>query len=239
MKRQLVASAALKLRLKKVNAPEILFRNYFERVCEGVTKVDCGEPKKVKADKPYVFYDQNKNKVVMWGNMMTFTKNKALPQRCTKPCKWCKNKFTTQPIGLPIAYEPENREPKMVEAFVAYLKGANLVLDDGTDHFITEGLFCDDPCMFAYCLDKISSTGLPKYKKALNLIPLLQIKLYGHIKDIVPADHWETLIDYGGSQTITEFRAKNKPTQLTETVNVKRPFMYSSSTYYQEKPIKI
>ena len=236
---------AQKLILHKIKIEEFLAKNYFEQKrseSEEITKVECIstiEPRKSKTEKPFVFLNQNKLKIVMWGNMMAITKGMALPNRSTKPCWWCRHKFGGFPIGLPISYESEMRDDKMKEMYIEYLKQYNLVLNEGTDHFITEGLFCSMPCMKAYCFEMITITKLAKYKKAMNLMTLLQIKLYGNIQDIKPADSWRILIEYGVHKSIHDFRNDTQNLEYTETVNVKRPFMYSSSTYFHEKHVKI
>jgi len=235
-----------KFTLHKMKIEEFLNKNYFDlknkddKVAEEITKVECvTEPRKPKTEKPFMFLDQNKLKIVMWGNMMAITKGAALQPRSTKPCWWCRNKFTGFSLGLPISYENDTRDEKMKEMYLDYLKQYNLVLTEGTDYFNTEGLFCCIACMKAYCFERITLTKLAKYKKALNLITLLQIKVYGDIQDIKPADSWKMLTEYGGHKSISEFRNDVHLLEYTETVNSRRPFMYSSSTYFQEKHVKI
>lgn len=184
------------------------------------------------------FIDPNKEKIKLWVNMYDISQNEVLPRYTNKPCWWCRSTFSYHPIGCPIKYNSNNVSELKKKRISKKLSDANLTIEEGIDYFETEGVFCTFPCVKAYILDKLSKSGLINYKKSLALLSQLYTKLTGEIRIMPTASSWKMLIEYGGHLTPEEFRASTGVLHYTETVNIKRPLMYCSSMYFQEKRVK-
>jgi hypothetical protein len=91
-------------------------------------------------------------------------------------CWWCKNTFTTPKVSLPEQYY--------------------------NDTFYCIGNFCSYNCPKSYNLD-LNDTLVWKRESLLNL---LYYQTYSEFKNIIPAPHWITLKEYGGTLSIEEFR---------------------------------
>lgn len=195
--------------------------------------------KSKKSKRSLMFLDPHKSTVKLWGNMIDMAQGGALPRYTTKPCWWCRSTFNSHPIGCPTRYNPEKSPGPERDRILKRFREANLPLDCGTDFFETEGVFCTFPCVKAYILDQLSRTKSPKYKRALTLLTLLYSKLMGQITIIPTAGTWKVLTEWGGHLTPQEFRAATGLLEYIETVNSRRPYMYSTSTYVQEKRIRV
>jgi hypothetical protein len=145
------------------------------------------------------------------------------------PCWWDRHTFVTKPIGCPIRYFHEQGaeiEKRVREKFKQYNYNT-----DAIDFFETEGVFCSFPCVKAYIIDKGNKQ---KYKESLTLLTLLHSKVFGKVLSIPPAGSWKLLKEYGGHLDITSFRNTSGRVEYTETVNVRRPYMFCSSEYIEE-----
>jgi hypothetical protein len=91
-------------------------------------------------------------------------------------CWWCKNYFDTPSVQLPEDYY--------------------------NDTFYCIGNFCSYNCSKSYNLD-LNDTLVWKRESLLNL---LYYQTYGEFKNIIPAPHWITLKEYGGTLSIEELR---------------------------------
>ena len=91
-------------------------------------------------------------------------------------CWWCKNCFNSPAVQLPEDYYNET--------------------------FFCIGNFCSFSCMKSYNLDLNDSLSW----KRESLINLLYYMTYSEYKDINPAPHWITLVEYGGNLSIEQFR---------------------------------
>lgn len=91
-------------------------------------------------------------------------------------CWWCRHSFNNQPTQLPEDYYNET--------------------------FYCIGHFCSYNCAKAYNLE-LNDTNLWKRESLLQFMYLLT---YSNNKTINPAPSWMTLIDYGGTLTIEQFR---------------------------------
>ena len=197
-----------------------------------------------RSKKAMNFIDPNKEKIRLWVNMVDIYTNGALPRYTTKKCFGnCRSKFKSHPIGCPLRYNciSEDKSSKVSkldrERIVNKFKEANLP-DDTTDFFETEGIFCTFPCIKAYILDQLSRTKSPKYKKSLTLLTLLYLKLVGVICTIPTAGSWKLTTDWGGHMSPPEYRSTTGLLEYTETVNIRRPYMFCSSNWIREKRIK-
>ncbi len=186
-----------------------------------------------------MFLDPHKSLVKLWGNMIDISQGESLPRYTTKPCWWCRSTFNSHPIGCPIKYNPEKSSGIDKDRMLERLQKLNLPATAGTDFFETEGLFCTFPCVKAYILDQISRTKSPKYKKSLTILTLLYMKLMGNVVIIPTAPTWKVITDWGGHLSPQEFRASTGLLEYSETVNIRRPYMYSTSAYIQEKRVRV
>lgn len=182
------------------------------------------------------FFDSRKSKIKLWGNMIDIAQNGALPLYTTKPCWWCRSTFKTLVLGCPIFYY-NSEDPAKKSLVLEHFQEGNLPTDCGTDFFGTEGIFCSFTCIKSYILDEISRTKMSRYQKALTLLTLLRLKLTGELAVTPTADSWKVLIDWGGHLTPSEFRASTGLLEYKNTVNIRRPYMYSTSAYIQERRV--
>lgn len=193
-----------------------------------------------KNKRSMLFTDQHKNQSRMYANMIDITQSGPLPRSTSKPCWWCRHSFNTLPVGCPIKYHPPTHINAIDKSrFVEHLSSMNISpVDNSTDFFETEGLFCSLSCTKAYILDQLAKTESPKYKTSLGLISLLRFKMEG-VKDTVSVSpSWKMLIEYGGPLNIQEYRSSVGFTEYVETTNLRRPYLFSSSQYFKEKKIR-
>ena len=97
-------------------------------------------------------------------------------------CWWCCHHFDNVPIGFPIKY------------------------NDNTKKFLVKGCFCGVGCLLAY--HKSSQRKLSDSSNSYSLIKFMYTKLYGKsvFDNLNLAPPRESLIDFGGTLTIDEFR---------------------------------
>lgn len=91
-------------------------------------------------------------------------------------CFWCRHDFNHPGLEMPEDYYNET--------------------------FFCSGYYCSWNCMKAHNIDLNDSNS----SKRESLINLMYYKTYGHFKDIISAGSWMILDDYGGYQSIDEFR---------------------------------
>jgi hypothetical protein len=191
--------------------------------------------KSKKSKRSIMFLDPHRCKVKFWGTMSDLTLNGPLPRYTNNPCWWCRNKFSSHPIGCPIRYNYQKNSGIDKERIEEVMTDLNLSLENGNDFFETEGMFCTFPCVKAYIIDQIARTKSATYRKALTLLTLLYFKLIGTLEKIPIAGTWKLTTDWGGHMSPLEFRASNGILEYTETVNTKRPYMFCSSNLIKEK----
>jgi hypothetical protein len=194
--------------------------------------------KSKKSKRSIMFLDPHRCKVKFWETMIDLTSNGPLPRYTNNPCWWCRNKFSTHPIGCPIRYNYQKNTGLDKERIEERMEDLNLPLDQGNDFFETEGVFCTFPCVKAYIIDQISRTKSPNYRKALTLLTLLYLKLMGSLDPIPTAGTWKLTSEWGGHMSPLEFRSSNGVLEYIETVNTKRPYMFCSSNLIKEKRLK-
>jgi hypothetical protein len=189
-----------------------------------------------KDKRVYFFLDTRKIKNKLWSNMFDVTNSGPLPAVTNKPCWWCRHSFQTKPIGCPLKYYSYDADDINSIRFREKLEKEGFPTET-TDLFETEGYFCSFPCCKAYI---ISQRGNIKYKESSSLLSLLFITFYGSQKSLptITAPSWKLLKEYGGHLSIQEFRSSFGQLEYQETVNVRRPYMFSSSQYISEHKLK-
>lgn len=198
-----------------------------------------------KENKTMVFSDVNKEQIRYYINMIDSIHDDVVPRFTNAPCWWCRSPFKSNSVACPIRYcrdlspDDEGIDALNYKRIQEKLKQANLP-SDTNDFFETEGLFCSFPCVKAYIIDQLSRTKSGKYKRALTLLTFMYQKLMNpdNVAVIPSAPHWKMLSDYGGHLTVDEFRLIHGNYEYEETVNVKRPYMYTCSSYFQERRVK-
>lgn len=180
----------------------------------------------------YYFHDSTKAKAKFWVNMYDPHSNGPIQRYTTLPCWWCRATFKWHPIGCPIEYSPscDGAKKKMFDAHLASMS----LKSDTSDFFIVEGIFCSFPCVKSYIADQCSRNTGSKYKDACTNLTLLYQKLYGATDDIPYAGSWKALKEWGGHLTIDEFRQTFGRLMYEETPNIRRPYIYCSSSYIKE-----
>ena len=156
------------------------------------------------------FLDFTKSRTTTRLTMHDYLMYGPLPIRTDLNCWWCRHPFKTSPLGVPIRYEAKKEE----------------------DYFETDGVFCSFPCCLAYIYDNPKT---PLYREADVHLHHLYYKIYGKYRKIEPAPTWKILKDYGGHLSIREFRENFTDMIYTITLNVKRPYMFTTGTYIEEK----
>lgn len=229
------------------NTPTTLISiNESGQVCSsGVTRsnIHLRTPQKQgsrKNKRSMIFMNQYKNQSRMYAIMIDITQNGALPRMTNKPCWWCRSSFTSIPVGCPIRYNKNTPGSEEAKNFEAYLKSLNIAYDGSNDFFETEGIFCTLSCTKAYILDQMQRTSGPKYRDSLLLLNLIKFKTDPQNKDeIVTAPSWKLIDEWGGHLTPKQYRDSFGLIEYKETINMRRPLLYSTSQYFQEKRIKV
>lgn len=186
------------------------------------------------------FFDSKKNKVKFWPVMIDITQKAGLPIYTNKPCRYCHHCFSSHPIGCPIKYNKFSDDKN--ETIIEYFKKYNLNFDT-TDFFETEHIFCSWPCLKAYILNCLSiNPNSNKYMNSLSYMTLMFKKIHDikGVPDKIPTAGPIEIIDtYGGHLTIDEFRSSFGILNYEETVNTRRPYMFSSSAYVEEIKVNV
>lgn len=197
-----------------------------------------------KNKRSMIFMSQYKNQCRMYAVMIDIVQNGALPRMTNKPCWWCRSTFSSIPVGCPIKYNKNTPGSTDAKRFEDYLKSINIASDGTNDFFETEGLFCTLSCAKAYALDQLQRSGSSKYKDSLTLLDLIHhktLQLEGNVDataHIHAAPSWRMIDEWGGHLTPREFRESFGLVEYRDTINVRRPMLYSTAQYYQEKKIK-
>lgn len=136
-------------------------------------------------------------------------------------CYWCKNPFSSQPIGCPIKYVPN----KAVKKYHSHISQSTYTINENVtskrarklnetddndvelckgEYYETDGVFCSFDCILAYILDN-------KHDRLYDQSQMLLTKMYNTIMGtrqgvITPAPHWRLLDQYGGHLSIVKFR---------------------------------
>jgi len=237
------------LTLKNIDASQILIRHYGSTFSDHETEIpetslevekeiDIADLLKEKSPRCIYFLDNHKQKMKYWVNMIDVTQGMALPMYTTKPCWWHRAPFKTHPLGIPIRYSPHHQEGLEKNRLDERFQELNYS-SETNEFFETIGMVCSFPCMKAYILDQLSRNRSSRFKESLTLMTLLYSKMFGKIITIPTAPPWKIQIDWGGHLTPKEYTSTFGRLEYTETVNVRRPYMFSSSGYIQETRVRL
>jgi hypothetical protein len=172
-------------------------------------------------------------------------------------CYWCRNPFTSSPIGCPIKYVSNNivksyyseisKDTYVIKENISTLKKDTILQNDIFDsnkynidisengYFETDGIFCSFNCCKAFIKDNKHNI---LYENSENLL----IKLYKDINKpiddnilINPAPSWRLLREYGGHLNILQFRENfNKSTFEFDGI-IKKNLFKPIGMLYEEK----
>jgi hypothetical protein len=192
--------------------------------------------------------------------MINFYNNKNIEDMKGYNCYWCRNTFSTMPIGCPINYvsskatksyhsEVSKDDYVIKENITRYKKKiftedktlfmsknkANIIVDKD-EYYLVDSIFCSFNCCKAYIQDNKHNN---LYEHSDNLL----IKLYKDMNDhsiknikINPAPHWRLLREYGGHLTIEQFRENFNKSTYDFHGNIKSKILFKPLGYlYEEK----
>jgi hypothetical protein len=153
-------------------------------------------------------------------------------------CWSCRSKFYGPAWGCPLEYSKVNKGSKEYDSVMKVLKCRNIKpTEDSIDFFYAEGIMCSKECVKTYILEKLSMhNGSAKYSSALTLLSLLVKRMTGEDNaDIVPRhDIWKLSKEWGGKTDMEDLRESTASVEFIETVNIRRPLLYSNSQYIRE-----
>lgn len=212
-------------------------------------------------DKLFSYFDESKKTHRCFCTMINNV-NEQLPLKTTCHCYWCRNPFSSIPIGVPIKYIHsqsiksyyseitkdtykirENISTKKrieLEKMLESQKTSNNETDtydisvDKKEYYITDGMFCSFNCAYAYFLDNEHKS---EYTLSKSLLTKMYEQLFSTDFTIFPAPNWQLLIQYGGHLTIDEFRDQFNKIEYIDLENrfTTKPLQYTSSKIYEQK----
>lgn len=172
------------------------------------------------------FLDESKRIRKCQVSMIDFNSGKNLDLKKRYKCFWDKNYIpeNVTPIGCPIKYIAskakktyhseiskekytivENVSVKKVDS-LKKVGDIQIVIEDN-DYYETDGIFCSFNCCMAYILDpENKNKNIYRQSESLVLKMYYDINMDDNNLEIIPAPHWRTLEDFGGTSTIEEFR---------------------------------
>jgi hypothetical protein len=184
--------------------------------------------------------DAKKNYTKMYAGMHDISICGPLPHATNIPCWNCRRNFSTPPLGIPINFIKFHHLSKDKEMWAMYLKDNNYVgsccshenqIQNIDGYFETEGVVCSWECMKNYILENSKSS---LYKDSINLMHLLHGMLTGGKElNCNRGASWRVLKEWGGHIDSKNYNDSVKMSKFFDTVNVRRPLMFSLSRYYE------
>lgn len=199
----------MSIKIKNVDVVSLINQHYIK-----------SNNKSSKTDSAIYVFDSYKNKIRYWGNMIDNC-GQPLPKKTSIPCRWCRSKFDTVPIGCPIKYVKNMK-------ISTNIRDMNVLNEEKTSFFETEGVFCSFPCVKSYIRDKKS---LIRYKNSYGLLTMMVRQITGSFAPIPFASSWEMIKEHGGHLSIQQFRKSFDKIEYIESVNTR---MYSSCCLFYE-----
>lgn len=171
------------------------------------------------------FLDDNKDKVDNI-TMIDYLTMENLPERVDLKCFWCRNNFDWMPLGCPLKYNSSQLEKTYysditkdnytIKENISCNKrdllqnkiqnGKNTIKIFEREYYETDGIFCSFNCCLAFIIENKHNS---LYKHSKNLLKKIYFDVFGALPvNLLPSPSWRLLKEYGGNQTITEFRKK-------------------------------
>ena len=211
-------------------------------------------------NKLYTFLDESKRQHRCVCTMVD-TQHARLPTKTSNCCFWCRNSFTTMPIGVPMEYVHSQTIKKYYSEITKdyyeirenissskreYLEKNKKDNDDDNnnnditvdicknEYYITDGLFCSFNCALAFINDNESN---PEYNLSKSLLIKMYEDLFKTECNIFAAPHWRLLQQYGGHLSIDEYREHFNKIEYIDLQNrfVEPPQFFNSSKIYEQK----
>ena len=208
-----------------------------------VVEITDEEPSVISNKEAEYFLDSKKRKVKLWPIMKDVTSNGTLPLYTNKPCRNCHHPYVTHPVGCPIKYYPHDPiiSTGAHMSMHDFIKKNNFS-SDTTEYFETQYMFCSFPCVKSFILDMLAKNSLSsRYGNSLTYLTLMFMKMNSYdsesrngVTHIPKADSIDNLIVYGGHLTIDEYRLSFGNMVYNETISIKKPIMFATSSYVEE-----
>nr|AHA12069.1 very late transcription factor [Giant Blood Marseillevirus] len=168
--------------------------------------------------------------------MKDMVKGIFLPLTKDEPCHWCREPSHTMCYAVPLKYHKHRKSGIHAERMKEHFRLYNLPTDHKNDHFETEGIFCGRGCVKAVIEDELQKKPY-FYRKSLGLLTIMGTKIDGSLSKVVSSPHWRLLKKWGGFLTIEDFRANSSLKRYEISPNTKRPYMYCTGRYVEERDI--
>ena len=190
--------------------------------------------------KVFSYFDESKKEhrciITMIDNL-----GKPLPEKTNMCCFWCRNSFSSIPIGCPISFVPSElikdyyseitKDRYVIRENITKRKRKEIenILDkinidqtnkkfiiEKKEYFITDGIFCSFNCCQSFIADNRLN---PMYNSSLNLLLIMYQICFKSNIEILCAPSWRLLKEYGGHLTIEEFRDNFDKVQYNDLGN--------------------
>ena len=183
-----------------------------------ITKID---KLSINANKNFYSYlDESKKNHRCAVSMFNYV-GKQLPEKTNICCFWCKNRFSSIPIGCPIKYIPHEivktylseitKDKYVIRQNISNNKKKELLNDQNDkieiiskNYFQTDGIFCSFNCCLSF-IEKNKKDFTYYYSKSL-LLKMFKLYFPNNNINLQKAPNWRLLKDYGGHLSIEEFR---------------------------------
>jgi len=210
--------------------------------------------------KLFSYYDESKKTHRCFCTMVN-QKNEPLPAKTTSHCFWCRNPFSSAPIGVPLRYihsqsiksyySEITKDTYSIRENISTKKRKELEKQDAdnnrdptsydidikvdkNEYYITDGIFCSFNCAYAFALNNENN---PDYSLSKSLLIDMYEKLFETEFTIFPAPSWCLLAQYGGHLSIDEFREQFNKIEYIDLENrfTNKPVQYTSSKVFEQK----
>ena len=167
--------------------------------------------------------NKEKTKLKTFITMEDFSTKQCLPTSTIVPCFYCRRKFDTVPIGIPIDFHPsvyvDKNDPKRIKKLTT--KETTTLNDDSTvklDYFDVDGIVCSFNCIFAF----IDENPSHLYTKTPYLVPQMYKMIFGKFpsEQIFKSPSWRLRKEYGGVLSDEEFVKNLQTLKFTDTSQI-------------------
>ena len=195
---------------KKKNLTKLVEQEIPNKISPIITHLPISISEQESDNDIFLKNDEKDKKIIDLENQIKLLKNKMKKktneQKCTvyqvnfndnptPKCWWCKHSFVCPKVELPTRYY--------------------------NNTFYTYGIFCSYECCEAYNIDLNDECV---YKRS-SLLKYHYYKTYGEFKNIIKAQDWKILKEFGGNVNINDFRSSF--TKNEDDYNYLKPPMIS------------